>query len=145
MPFDFGDESINTGDTVGVQCLVNKGDLPMEVRWVLDSSPIVSGQNGISIVKLSQRTSTLNINSVEGMHRGIFKCVVSNAAGTVEHSAELNVNGWLDIVDFFYRRLRCGIVLGLGQLDLMCLFNLLMLRLYRKFPVPHPTPNFLQL
>lgn len=101
MPFDFGDESINTGDTVGVQCLVNKGDLPMEVRWVLDSSPIVSGQNGISIVKLSQRTSTLNINSVEGMHRGIFKCVVSNAAGTVEHSAELNVNGWLDIVDFF--------------------------------------------
>lgn len=98
MPFDFGDESINTGDTVGVQCLINKGDLPMEIRWVLDSSPIISGQNGISIVKLSQRTSTLNINSVEGMHRGIFKCVVSNAAGSVEHSAELNVNGWLNKV-----------------------------------------------
>lgn len=95
MPFDFGDEPTNTGDTVGVQCLVNKGDLPMEIRWVLNSSPIVSGQNGISIVKLSQRTSTLNINSVEGLHRGIFKCVVSNAAGTVEYSDQLNVNGLL--------------------------------------------------
>lgn len=105
MPFDFGDEPTNTGDTVGVQCLVNKGDLPMEIRWVLNSSPIVSGQNGISIVKLSQRTSTLNINSVEGLHRGIFKCVVSNAAGTVEYSDELNVNGLLAAqIPFFLSR-----------------------------------------
>lgn len=93
MPFDFGDEPTNTGDTVGVQCLANKGDLPMEIRWILNSSPIISGENGITIMKMNQRTSSLNINSVEGMHRGIFKCLVSNQAGTVEHLAELNVNG----------------------------------------------------
>lgn len=46
-------------------------------------------------MKMNQRTSSLSINSVEGMHRGIYKCLVSNLAGTVEHSAELRVNGSL--------------------------------------------------
>lgn len=93
MPFAFGDEPTNTGDTVGIQCVANKGDLPVEIRWIQNSSPIVSGENGIKIVKLNQKTSSLNINSVEGMHRGIFKCIVSNKAGIAEHLAELKVNG----------------------------------------------------
>lgn len=93
MPFFLGDEPTNTGDSVGIQCMANKGDLPIDIRWVLNSSPIVSGENGITVVKLNQRTSSLNINSVEGTHRGTFKCIVSNQAGTAEHSAELQVNG----------------------------------------------------
>lgn len=93
MPFDFGEEPINTEESIGVQCMANKGDLPMEIRWVLNSSPVTSGQNGITIMKMNQRTSSLNINNVEGMHRGFFKCLVTNAAGTIEHSAELRVNG----------------------------------------------------
>lgn len=93
IPFDFGDEPANTGDTVGVQCLANKGDLPMEIRWILNSSPIVSNELGISIVKLNQRTSSLSIGSVEAMHRGSLKCLVSNKAGVAEHSIELKVNG----------------------------------------------------
>lgn len=93
MPFAFGDEPTNTGDTVGIQCVANKGDLPVEIRWVQNASPIVSGENGITILKLNQKTSSLNINSVEGMHRGIFKCIVSNKAGIAEHSSELKVNG----------------------------------------------------
>lgn len=93
MPFAFGDEPTNTGDTVGIQCVANKGDLPVEIRWVQNGSPIVSGENGITILKLNQKTSSLNINSVEGMHRGIFKCIVSNKAGIAEHSSELKANG----------------------------------------------------
>lgn len=93
MPAMFGDEPTNTGESVGIQCMANKGDLPMDIRWVLDSSPIVSGENGITIVKLNQRTSSLNINSVEGIHRGIFKCIATNQAGIAEHSALLQVNG----------------------------------------------------
>lgn len=93
MPFAFGDEPINTGDSIGIQCMANKGDLPIEIRWVLNTSPLVSGENGITIVKLNQRTSTLNINSVEGMHRGTFKCLASNKAGIAEYSDELQVNG----------------------------------------------------
>lgn len=93
MPFAFGDEPINTGDSIGIQCMANKGDLPIEIRWVLNSSPLVSAENGITIVKLNQRTSSLNINSVEGMHRGLFKCLAINKAGTTEYLAELKVNG----------------------------------------------------
>lgn len=93
MPFVLGDEPTNTGDSVGIQCMANKGDLPIDIRWVLNSSPIVSGENGITVLKLNQRTSSLNINSVEGTHRGIFKCIVSNQAGSAEYSAELQVNG----------------------------------------------------
>lgn len=93
MPFVLGDEPINTGESVGIQCMSNKGDLPIEIRFVLNSSPIVTGENGITIVKLNQRTSSLNINSVEGMHRGLLKCIATNAAGSAEHSAELKVNG----------------------------------------------------
>lgn len=93
MPFFLGNEPTNTGDSVGIQCMANKGDLPIDIRWVLGSSPVVSGENGITIVKLNQRTSSLNINSVDGIHRGSFKCIASNLAGTAEHSAELQVNG----------------------------------------------------
>lgn len=73
----------------------------MEFRWVLNSSPVVASENGISIVKLNQRTSTLSINSVEAMHRGIFKCIAINKAGISEHTAELHVNG-LFICFFFF-------------------------------------------
>lgn len=93
MPFDFGDAPVNTEESIGVQCMATKGDLPMDIRWVFDSMPVISGQNGITIMKMNKRTSSLNINSVEGMHRGIFKCLVSNEAGWAEHSAELHVNG----------------------------------------------------
>lgn len=98
MPFVLGDEPTNNGDSVGIQCMANKGDTPVDIRWVLNQSPIVSGENGITIVKLNQRTSSLNINSVEGIHRGIFKCIATNQAGTAEHSAELRVNGLFSTV-----------------------------------------------
>lgn len=93
MPFVFGDEPSNTDDSIGVQCMANKGDLPIEIRWIINSSPIISGENGITITKLNARTSTLNINSLDGIHRGVYKCIAINAAGTSEYSATLEVNG----------------------------------------------------
>lgn len=67
--------------------------MPVDIHWIFNSSPIISGQNGITVMKMNQRTSSLSINSVEAIHRGIFKCIVSNKAGSTEHSAELRVNG----------------------------------------------------
>lgn len=101
MPFSFGDESFNTGDSTGVQCIVVKGDLPVTIKWILNSSPIVSGENGITILKMSIKNSILNIASVEEMHRGIFKCIVENDAGVAEYSSELHVKGIISIV-FLY-------------------------------------------
>lgn len=93
MPFQFGDEALNTGDSIGIQCMSNKGDLPMEIRWTFNSAPIVSDENGITIVKLNPRTSSLSIYSLTAEHRGLYKCIASNKAGIADQSAELHVNG----------------------------------------------------
>lgn len=73
--------------------MIVKGDLPINIRWTLNERPIVSGENGITVVKLSAKTSVLNMASVEKEHRGIVKCIAENQAGTAEYSSELSVNG----------------------------------------------------
>lgn len=93
MPFAFGDEAYNTGDSIGIQCMANKGDLPIEIRWILNSSPVISTENEFTTIKLNARTSSLSINSLDAIHRGTYKCIASNKAGTAEYSAELQVNG----------------------------------------------------
>lgn len=91
--FSFGDEPSNPGESAGVQCMITKGDLPMTIKWILNSALLVSGENGVSIVKLSPKTSVLNIPSVNEMHRGIYKCIAENSAGENSHTAEFVVNG----------------------------------------------------
>lgn len=93
MPFNFGDETLNYGESVGVQCMVNKGDLPVDIRWTVNASPIVSGENSFTIMKMNSRTSSLNIEYLDAIHRGMYKCVASNRAGTSDQSAALEVNG----------------------------------------------------
>lgn len=93
MPFEFGEESFNTGDSTGVSCVVVKGDLPISIKWTLNGSPIVNGENGLTVMKLSAKSSVLNIASLEKEHRGIVKCIAENAAGVAEYSSELQVNG----------------------------------------------------
>lgn len=93
MPFTFGDDSFNTGDSTGVSCMIVKGDLPMKIEWKLNDMSIVSGENGITVVKLSAKTSVLNMASVEKDHRGNVKCIAENMAGVAEYSSELSVNG----------------------------------------------------
>lgn len=93
MPFMFGEDSFNTGDSTGVSCLIVRGDLPINIKWTLHGQPLVSGENGVTIAKLSAKSSVLNIGSVEKEHRGIFRCHAENMAGIAEYSSELHVNG----------------------------------------------------
>lgn len=102
MPFQFGEESFNTGDSTGVSCLIVKGDLPINIKWTLNGNPLISGEIGITIAKLSAKSSILNIASVEKDHRGIFKCIAENKAGSNEYSSELSVNGTLSLNNNFY-------------------------------------------
>lgn len=92
VPFTFGDEVSNAGDIVAVQCMVLKGDMPIEIKWMHNNHPVIS-ENGVTIMKMSPRISSLNIESVRGEHRGLYKCVATNKAGQDEYSSELNVNG----------------------------------------------------
>ncbi|XP_033234750.1 Down syndrome cell adhesion molecule-like protein Dscam2 isoform X46 [Drosophila pseudoobscura] len=92
QPFDFGVEPANTGEVAGIFCMVPKGDLPMEIRWTLNSAPIITGEHGFSLSRLNPRTSSLSIDALEARHRGLYKCIASNKAGIAEYSAELHVN-----------------------------------------------------
>lgn len=94
LPFSFGMDTADVGEVASVNCVVPKGDLPLEIRWSLNSAPIVSGENGFSLMRLNKRTSLLNIDSLEALHRGNYKCIASNLAGNSEYTAELEVNGW---------------------------------------------------
>lgn len=73
--------------------MITKGDTPINIRWSLNSASLNNGVNGISIVRLSSKTSALNIESVNEKHRGVYKCAAANHAGEIHHSSELRVNG----------------------------------------------------
>lgn len=93
IPFTFGDEPANQGDSNAINCMITKGDLPLDIKWSLNGQLVINGENGITIVRMSPRLSSLSIDSINGKHRGLFKCMASNVAGTTDHITELKVNG----------------------------------------------------
>lgn len=90
--FSFGDEAVNSGDIVAVQCAVLKGDLPIEITWTLNGRSMTEWTD-VDVGRSSGRISALNIESVRDHHRGLFECVAINPAGRSEFAAELMVNG----------------------------------------------------
>lgn len=92
VPFTFGDDVSNAGDIVVVQCMVLKGDTPIDIKWFHNNLPVIS-ENGLTIMRTSPRIISLNIDAVRGNHRGVYRCVATNKAGSDEYLSELNVNG----------------------------------------------------
>ncbi|XP_032572889.1 Down syndrome cell adhesion molecule-like [Drosophila sechellia] len=93
-PFDFGDEASNSGETMGIQCTVIKGDLPINITWVLNNHTLNSGDLDVVIGRMSSKSSTLNIDYIAAEHRGVYTCLARNQAGESSYSAELKVNGY---------------------------------------------------
>lgn len=118
--FSFGDEPSNTGDMAGVQCMVSKGDLPLNIHWTLNNITLNSGDYDISISRLNQRTSVLNIDSLRGEHRGVYSCIANNKAGFIEYNAELNVNGSKALL---YLCLRLSVSYSFNSLVILCPFQ----------------------
>ncbi|KAM7342887.1 Down syndrome cell adhesion molecule 1 isoform 17-T19 [Cochliomyia hominivorax] len=92
LPFNIGDEVFNMGDVLSITCLVLKGDLPLHMHWTLNDEPIITGENGFTIMKLNARTSYLSVDALEAKHRGTYRCIAVNLAGLAEYAAELQVN-----------------------------------------------------
>jgi hypothetical protein len=92
MPFSFGEESINAGDVVSVQCTVAKGDSPITIAWYFNNSEIISSDE-IVISKISKKVSALTIESARADHVGDYTCVAKNAAGASNFTTHLRVNG----------------------------------------------------
>jgi len=92
MPFSFGEDSINAGDVVSVQCTVAKGDSPIKISWFFNSTEIESSDE-IVISKISKKVSALTIESARAVHMGEYTCVAKNAAGASNFTTHLHVNG----------------------------------------------------
>lgn len=90
--FSFGDEPLNFGESASAQCTISGGDLPMDVKWMLNGMEIPSYLE-VSTSKIGKRINVLSIDSVKADHKGNYSCIVSNLAGTAEFTAPLVVIG----------------------------------------------------
>ncbi|CAH0581346.1 unnamed protein product [Chrysodeixis includens] len=90
-PITFGEEPANAGDTVGVQCMVTKGDTPVNITWQLNGKP-TSDIQGITVTRIGHKSSSLSIDSVASIHTGVYTCSAVNRAGHANYSTELAVN-----------------------------------------------------
>lgn len=93
FPFYFGDEPMNYGDSVSVQCSVPSGDLPIGIRWYFNGKDI--DDPAIAITNIGKRSKALTIDSVTASHAGNYTCEASNKADIIQFSAELFINGML--------------------------------------------------
>lgn len=90
--FDFGEESMNEGDTVSLQCTITKGDIPVDINWFLNGKSI-ENRNEIFVTKLGKRVSSLRIDAISAEHSGEYTCRATNMAGSVNYTTNLAVNG----------------------------------------------------
>ncbi|XP_021705585.1 Down syndrome cell adhesion molecule-like protein Dscam2 isoform X40 [Aedes aegypti] len=90
LPFSFGEESMNSGESASVQCNVHSGDFPLQIRWYIGDLLILDPT--ITITNIGKRLKVLSIDGVQGRHAGNYTCEASNKAATVSYSAELLVN-----------------------------------------------------
>ncbi|XP_065340872.1 cell adhesion molecule Dscam1 isoform X27 [Cloeon dipterum] len=91
MPFSFGDDTINAGDVVSLQCTVAKGDSPITIAWFFNNTEIETTDE-IVLSRISKKVSALTIESARASHVGEYTCVAKNAAGATNFSATLLVN-----------------------------------------------------
>lgn len=91
-PFEFGEESVNSGEMAIVNCAVIKGDLPLKITWTLNTHPIETIE-GVNIMQTKRRVSQLTIDDVQAHHAGKYTCWATNNAGNSSFSSYLRVNG----------------------------------------------------
>jgi Immunoglobulin I-set domain len=92
LPFTFGDQDYEVGMSAQVTCMVIEGDNPVDIRWNA-AGHTHSSMTGITITKIGTRSSVLQIDSVDAGHSGNFTCTATNAAGSLNYSAQLTVVG----------------------------------------------------
>lgn len=111
MPFSFGDEPFEAGQSTSVQCMVSTGDSPLSVDWEVDGIPLESTPERM-ISKVTGKLSLLSIESVLAHHAGNYTCKVENAAGSSSHTALLLVNGLLLVGQhlFLHVRTLCTVI-----------------------------------
>ncbi|XP_062527446.1 cell adhesion molecule Dscam2 isoform X20 [Bombyx mori] len=85
------EELVFAGESVQLNCHVSKGDQPLTITWSFHGKELSSHQ-GISTMKIGQRTSLLTISSATASHSGEYSCHAFNHAGQTVHSTVINVH-----------------------------------------------------
>lgn len=106
-PFDFGQDTMNAGESASLYCSVNKGDSPIDIEWFLNGKPVKNFRE-IIISRHGKKASILNIDSVQAEHIGKYTCRATNWAGTAFFTTDLNVNGTRFRFDFDLLFLKCA-------------------------------------
>lgn len=84
---------------------MTSGDLPIEFKWLLNGRP-VKEVPGITTVKLGNRNSVLNLDSVNERHAGNYTCQASNNAAAFNFTSQLIVNGLFDCTPIIMIRIK---------------------------------------
>jgi len=90
-PFSFRLD-LHLGERVGIQCVVSKGDAPLNIHWLKDGHELTQ-RDGLVLRTLDEFTSVLSIGALAPEHGGNYTCVARNAAARAAYSAPLSVNG----------------------------------------------------
>lgn len=91
-PITFGEPTVFEGDLAQATCVLRKGDQPVTFSWMFDGVGLTQA-DGINVLDVGGRTSILTLDPVRAYHQGTYSCSATNAAGTAEVKAELNVIG----------------------------------------------------
>ncbi|XP_046406550.1 Down syndrome cell adhesion molecule-like protein Dscam2 isoform X2 [Ischnura elegans] len=90
-PFHF--QELTEGARVQVQCIVQRGDLPLNITWMKNYEPLVTDHNNhIHITDFNTYSSILTIGSVSLYHRGNYTCLARNPARSVSHTSQLKIS-----------------------------------------------------
>ena len=91
-PMSFGKDVVDEGTYGQLFCIVTKGDEPFSFTWSLHGETVHT-EPSLTTNQIGGRTSMLTISSIGHRHIGKYTCTVSNAAGQVSQSTDLQVNG----------------------------------------------------
>ena len=81
---------------MSLTCTITKSDLPIEFKWLHNNISLNEG-DGISIGSVGKKMSSLVIENIQEYHIGQYTCIATNKAGTIAHSADLHVDGIIDL------------------------------------------------
>lgn len=89
---------MNLDESVSTVCSITKGDSPIKIWFTFQGeddlySSNLTSNDGIVIMRNTQKMSALSIEAVKARHRGNYTCFASNRAGVAQHSTYLSING----------------------------------------------------
>lgn len=97
-PFAIGDEPLHLGDFFQLNCAVIHGDYPYNITWLFNDERI-HDMDGVTVL-MNKRSSSLNIDSVSGLHAGNYSCIGANRAGKVSATTTLSVIGLFPLKNY---------------------------------------------